>query len=253
MVATVDEGQTATYNSQGAVTGIGSTTYTAMGQGNTLQLTRSANTTAYLNTPLGLSAEGFDGPTGASRAFTRDSDGDATSVRLAGGSRYYYAKDTLGSVVGLFDKAGAYLGGYSYSPYGEARATGTNTAVSTNNNLRYIAGYYDTASGLYKLRSRMYDPSLGRFTQYDPSGQESNPYGYASCNPVNASDPTGNGPSGLPTLGGLGLTALGLGTSIGTLATATTIAATGFGAAVLGVIVGFGALAYGINAAIGEC
>ncbi|RUQ87247.1 RHS repeat-associated core domain-containing protein [Labedella gwakjiensis] len=182
-------GQTASYNSQGAVTGIGTTTYSAMGQGNTLQQTRSADTTSYLNTPLGLSAEKFG--FGGSRAFTRDSTGDATSARLSGGSRYYYAKDLIGSVVGLFDKTGTYLGGYSYSPYGEARSTGTNQAVSTNNNLRYIAGYYDSASGLYKLGARFYDPALGRFTQYDPSGQEANPYGYAACNPVNSSDATG--------------------------------------------------------------
>jgi RHS repeat-associated protein len=182
-------GQTATYNSQGAVTGIGSTAYGAMGQGNTFQTTRSADTTEYLNTPLGLTAEKFG--YGGSRAFTRDSTGDATSARLSGGSRYYYAKDQLGSVVGLFDKTGTYLGGYSYSPYGEARSTGTNQAVSTNNNLRYIAGYYDPASGLYKLGARYYDPSLGRFTQFDPSGQEANPFAYAEGNPAVKSDPSG--------------------------------------------------------------
>lgn len=131
---------------------------------------------------------------------------------------------------------GSYLGGYSYSPYGEARSTGTNVAVSTNNNLRYIAGYYDVASGLYKLGARFYDPTLGRFTQFDPSGQESNPFGYANCNPLNSKDP-----SGLASCSDLALaqnTAEWL--TWGAGATAAVAAATGAGAPVALVAAGFG-------------
>ena len=98
------------------------------------------------------------------------------SVRLDTGARYYYVKDSLGSVIGLFDKAGAFAGGYSYSPYGELRNTVTAGSAADLNSLRYISGYLDRASGLYKLGARFYDPTIGRFTQYDPSGQESNPY-----------------------------------------------------------------------------
>ncbi len=38
---------------------------------------------------------------------------------------------------------------------------------------------------------RYYDPSLGRFTQPDPSGQETNPYLYAGGDPINNVDPSG--------------------------------------------------------------
>nr|WP_247697491.1 RHS repeat-associated core domain-containing protein [Streptomyces sp. b94] len=38
---------------------------------------------------------------------------------------------------------------------------------------------------------RYYDPTLGRFTQPDPSGQEQNAYLYAAGDPINDSDPTG--------------------------------------------------------------
>jgi len=179
--------QTAAFNSRGTVTGIGAATYTAFGQGNTEQLTRSTSSTRYLSSPLGLMGENLGGP---SRTFDRTPDGEAVGVRLSAGSRYYYAKDKLGSVVGQFDKTGAYLGGYAYSPYGEQRAISAGSPM-TNNNLRYIGGYLDSASGLYKLGARYYDPSMGRFTQYDPSGQEAHPYGYAGCNPVSAKDPTG--------------------------------------------------------------
>ncbi len=38
---------------------------------------------------------------------------------------------------------------------------------------------------------RYYDPTLGRFTQLDPSGQETNPYLYAGGDPINNTDPSG--------------------------------------------------------------
>jgi hypothetical protein len=39
--------------------------------------------------------------------------------------------------------------------------------------------------GYLKLGARYYNPTTGRFTQPDPSGQEPNTYNYASCNPTN--------------------------------------------------------------------
>ncbi|MFB2556785.1 RHS repeat-associated core domain-containing protein [Herbiconiux liangxiaofengii] len=54
--------------------------------------------------------------------------------------------------------------------------------------MRYTCGYRVGSGGseLYKLGARYYDPAIGRFTQMDPSGQESNPYGYAGCSPINS-------------------------------------------------------------------
>ncbi|MDJ0336751.1 RHS repeat-associated core domain-containing protein [Cryobacterium sp. PH31-O1] len=183
-------GQTATYNSRGAVTAIGATTYTGFGQGNTEQLTRSSSTTTYTSSALGLAREILTG--GAQRNYTRTGDGSVVSTRFGSGSKYYYILDSLGSVIGLFDKTGAFAGGYSYSPYGEQRNTVTAGSAMDSNSLRYIASYADRAtSGQYKLGARYYDPSTGRFTQFDPTGQETNPYAYAGCNPINASDPSG--------------------------------------------------------------
>ena len=236
-------GQITAVNDRGAVTAIGATTYTAFGQGNTDQFARSASSTQYINSRLGLMSENLGGP---SRAFARTPEGNPVGARLGGGSRYYYVSDDLGSVIGLFDRTGAYLGGYSYSPYGEARSTGTNSAVSTNNNLRYIAGYYDSPSGLYKLGARYYDPSLGRFTQMDPSGQEANPYTYGTCNPVNSKDPTGlaSWTTASRVLAGLFATGSaydvlsGQGTGAGFLAGAAAEIACGAFAAALGVTTG---------------
>ncbi|WP_186780125.1 RHS repeat-associated core domain-containing protein [Streptomyces salinarius] len=53
------------------------------------------------------------------------------------------------------------------------------------------AGAYADPIGLYKLGHRYYDPTLGRFTQPDPSATKPTPYLYADGDPVNNSDPTG--------------------------------------------------------------
>jgi hypothetical protein len=49
----------------------------------------------------------------------------------------------------MFSATGTYEGGYSYSPYGEARATATATDVTTNTQ-RYLAfGLGVAPFGLY--------------------------------------------------------------------------------------------------------
>ncbi len=52
------------------------------------------------------------------------------------------------------------------------------------------------SENLYKLGARYYDATIGRFTQADPSGPESQPYGYAMGNPIMLLDPTGLDTSG---------------------------------------------------------
>ncbi|MFJ2955436.1 RHS repeat-associated core domain-containing protein [Streptomyces sp. NPDC087270] len=41
------------------------------------------------------------------------------------------------------------------------------------------------------MGARSYDPTLARFTQTDPSGQETNPYTAFANNPANNTDPNG--------------------------------------------------------------
>ncbi|MEJ1200443.1 RHS repeat-associated core domain-containing protein [Streptomyces sp. CCNWLW238] len=58
-----------------------------------------------------------------------------------------------------------------------ATATGlprTTPAEAVPQPYRYTGAYADP-TGLYKMGHRYYDPTLGRFTQPDPSGQETNP------------------------------------------------------------------------------
>jgi RHS repeat-associated protein len=92
-----------------------------------------------------------------------------------------------GSVLGLADTTGTKVDSYAYDPAGNAR-TGDTTTIPQP--LGYTGAYLDP-TGLYHLGARSYDPSLGRFTQPHPSGQENNPYLYAGGDPVNSVDPYG--------------------------------------------------------------
>jgi RHS repeat-associated protein len=178
-------GVVAEYGDRGQVQKLGSTSFAAFGQGNTDQQSASGGR-SFTNSILGLSRQ-TNTTANVVQNYSRLPDGEALGFRIT--SSHYYAKDALGSVMGMFSGAGIWEGGYSYSPYGEQRAIGTSAAVVLNS-LRYIGGYQESAN-IYKLGARYYDASLGRFTQYDPSGQEANPFAYAKGDPINYSDPSG--------------------------------------------------------------
>ena len=158
-------------------TGGSTTAYGYLGEGNNERT--QAGSTGFLNGALGLA-------TGGDYGYTRTPGGAPIAQRQTDGTSLYYLTDAQGSVVAMVNTSGTKVASYSYSPYGEARsASGT---ASATNPLRYTGGYLDSNTGLYKLGYRYYDPSIGRFTQPDPSGQETNPYSYASGNPVNRVD-----------------------------------------------------------------
>ncbi|MEU6572201.1 RHS repeat-associated core domain-containing protein, partial [Streptomyces parvulus] len=104
-----------------------------------------------------------------------------------GGKSYYYLTDATGNVLGLADNTGKRTHTYAYGPTGLPRTTPTESVPQP---YRY-AGAYADPTGLYKMGHRYYDPTLGRFTQPDPSGQETNAYLYAGGDPVNGIDPAG--------------------------------------------------------------
>jgi len=151
----------------------------------------TAGGTYYGTGVLGVSTQTTSAGT---TAFTRTPGGSLISERTSAGNLYYLT-DNQGSVIGLVNNQGQKVAGYSYTPYGQTRTiTGTPTGDLTQANTnpyRYTSGYLDPTSNLYKLGYRYYDPTQGRFTQQDPSGQEPNHYLYAEGNPANNIDPTG--------------------------------------------------------------
>ncbi|MGA5605797.1 RHS repeat-associated core domain-containing protein [Streptomyces griseoincarnatus] len=119
------------------------------------------------HTALGLASTTTDG---VDTGFIREPSGTLNSM-TTGGKSYYYLTDATGNVLGLADSTGKRTHTYAYGPTGLPRTTPTEAPQP----YRY-AGAYADPTGLYKMGHRYYDPTLGRFTQPDPSGQETNPY-----------------------------------------------------------------------------
>ncbi|MET9554538.1 RHS repeat-associated core domain-containing protein [Streptomyces sp. NPDC006645] len=124
----------------------------------------------------------------------------------------------------------------------------SSAVISTTIQPYRFAGACADPTGLYKMGARYYDHNLGRFTQPDPSGQDTNPYLYANGDPINNTDPTGLfSLSGALDVAGIGL-AIGavaasgpLGIGLGLAAAGTDIAGAvvsgAFGSEIAGVAV----------------
>jgi RHS repeat-associated protein len=164
-------------------TGSTTTTFAYAGERNTERT--AAGPTSFLNGTLGITQQTT---AGATTTFLRDPDGTLISMTNADGT-FYYTTDALGSVIRLTDDTATTAATYAYDSWGN---TTTATSAQANKNpWQYAGGYKDTATALTKFGARYYDPFTGRFTQPDPSGQESNRYAYAGANPINNADPSG--------------------------------------------------------------
>lgn len=109
-------------------------------------------------------------------------------MKLSTGAVTYLVADTLGSVRGTVNSAGALTGTTSYDAWGNPETTGGLTATTP---LGYAGGYTDP-DGLVYLINRYYDPATGQFTSADPDVAETQqPYQYADSDPADGSDPTG--------------------------------------------------------------
>jgi RHS repeat-associated protein len=94
----------------------------------------------------------------------------------------------------MVDTSGAVVNSYAYDVWGNI----TSQKEETPNPFKYTGEVYDEETGLYYLRARYYDPSIGRFLNEDTyEGQIDNPlsqnlYTYVSNNPLIYSDPSGH-------------------------------------------------------------
>ena len=116
------------------------------------------------------------------------------------GSIYFYRKDAQANNVALLDSNGATVVKYEYDSWGNfvIEASTTNTDLANLNPFRYRGYYFDAETGLYFLKTRCYDPEIGRFVTIDDisyldpgSINGLNLYAYCGNNPINCIDRTG--------------------------------------------------------------
>jgi RHS repeat-associated protein len=116
---------------------------------------------------------------------------DEVIARYSSTGTKTYLTDALRSVIAQANDQQAVQNFYSYTPYGEARALG-----SDEGNAVQYTGRENDRSGLYFYRARYYDPVLKRFVSADPMGMAAGPnfYAYVDGNPISLSDPLGLDP-----------------------------------------------------------
>lgn len=108
------------------------------------------------------------------------------------GTRYDLMADGLGSIRGVTDGSGALAGTADYGVFGDYR---NQSGVSSR--FGFTGEYFAPETGLWHLRARDLNPSLGRFLSADPvqpnapGSQGYNPYAYVANNPTTWVDPSG--------------------------------------------------------------
>ena len=121
------------------------------------------------------------------------------------GSTYFYRKNAQNDIIALLDSTGSVVVKYNYDAWGNCKALNADGSVITDeihigilNPFRYRSYYYDTETNLYFLKSRYYDPEIGRFmtiddiSYLDPDSINGlNLYAYCGNNPIMYSDPNG--------------------------------------------------------------
>lgn len=119
--------------------------------------------------------------------------GSRVGQRSASGETVYFLEDHLGSTRCVVDAHGQVVARYAYSPFGEPMLVqGTAQTDSL-----YTGELWDPETQLIYLRSRYYDPTVGRFLSPDPlPGSPADPasfnqYVYVKNDPLNQVDPLG--------------------------------------------------------------
>ena len=118
---------------------------------------------------------------------------------MINGISYLYRKNLFGDVTEIYNETRQLVGKYSYTAFGECTVEVDVGQIATKNPIRYRSYYYDEEINLYYLKTRYYDPEIGRFiTIDDVSYLDSeainglNLYAYCANNPVMRTDSNGN-------------------------------------------------------------
>ena len=121
------------------------------------------------------------------------------------GASYVYRKDIQGNIIAILDKIGNIVAQYKYDAWGNHKvldSSGNEVTSSTHignlNPFRYRSYCFDTETKLYFLKTRYYDPEVGRFINMDSIDYAApetinglNLYAYCGNNPVMGYDSAG--------------------------------------------------------------
>ncbi len=117
------------------------------------------------------------------------------------GDPYYFHKNLQGDIIAIADEDGKVVARYTYDAWGKCEISvhSTDASIAEINPYRYRGYYFDTETGFYYLRSRYYDPNVGRFLSSDTIESivatydvlEVNLYSYCENNSVNNFDSNG--------------------------------------------------------------
>jgi RHS repeat-associated protein len=108
----------------------------------------------------------------------------------------YYLEDASDSIRAVLNASGQVVAEYDYDAFGNTLGV-ANWTGAAGGDFGYHAAWRDSATGLYHMRARTYDPVTGRFTTPDPVDsvpqlpESYEPYSFANNNPQLFSDPTG--------------------------------------------------------------
>ena len=110
--------------------------------------------------------------------------GDSESAR----TYYHYASDEMGSTTHIVDESGNVQNRYAYDAWGKIEVK----EEAVPNRFTYYGQQIDPITQQYYLRTRFYNPVIGRFTQEDTYRSDGlNLYTYCANNPVFYVDPSG--------------------------------------------------------------
>ena len=121
------------------------------------------------------------------------------------GATYFYRKNAQNDIIALLDATGNVVAKYAYDVWGNHKvidASGVEITDSNNianlNPFRYRSYYFDVETDLYFLKTRYYDPEIGRFITIDDityllpdTINGLNLYAYCGNNPVMRRDTNG--------------------------------------------------------------
>ena len=172
-------------------TGSGSTAYSYDPEGLRTEKDSGTSSTRYYCDDNGLVIAESDG---TGQVSAQNIWGHKALARQVNGTYYYYLYNGHGDVIQVIDEAGNTVNSYSYDEWGNILSSQEQIV----NPMKYAGEYYDEETGLYYLRARYYDPTIGRFISKDSyegditNPLSINPYTYCSSNPINRWDPSGH-------------------------------------------------------------